>query len=54
MDGTIDRRAAIELIKRNTRHYAKRQITWFSKDPYLQWFSPLDYSQVFTYISKLV
>ena len=29
---------AIELIKRNTRHYAKRQMTWFKKDKRIHWF----------------
>lgn len=32
---TLDR--AIELIKRNTRHYAKRQMTWFRKDERINW-----------------
>ena len=29
---------AIEQIKINTRHYAKRQMTWFKKDPSIHWF----------------
>lgn len=33
---TLDR--AIELIKRNTRHYAKRQMTWFNADKRIEWF----------------
>ena len=28
---------AVELIKRHTRYYAKRQMTWFKKDPEIQW-----------------
>lgn len=36
-DGKITEAAAIELIKRNTRRYAKRQMTWFKKDPEVQW-----------------
>jgi len=32
IDGKIDREEAIRLIKRNTRHYAKRQLTWLRKD----------------------
>lgn len=32
---SLDR--AIELIKRNTRHYAKRQMTWFNSDKRIQW-----------------
>lgn len=36
---SLDR--AIELIKQNTRHYAKRQITWFKKDEEINWENPL-------------
>ena len=28
---------AVELIKRDTRHFAKRQLTWFRHDPNIQW-----------------
>jgi tRNA dimethylallyltransferase len=31
---------AIELIKQNTRRYAKRQMTWFKKDAGMNWFAP--------------
>lgn len=31
---------AIALIKQNTRHYAKRQMTWFKKDDGIKWFNP--------------
>ncbi|MDP2688853.1 MAG: tRNA (adenosine(37)-N6)-dimethylallyltransferase MiaA [Deltaproteobacteria bacterium] len=31
---------AVRLLKRNTRHYAKRQMTWFKKDPEIRWFNP--------------
>lgn len=34
-DYTLER--AVELIKRNTRHYAKRQMTWFRKDERIEW-----------------
>lgn len=33
---------AVRLIKRNTRRYAKRQITWFNKEPGITWHSPTD------------
>ena len=36
-DGAITREEAIELIKRNSRRYAKRQMTWFSAKDYVQW-----------------
>ncbi len=38
LDGEISLERAIDLIKRNTRHYAKRQLTWFRKDKRIQWF----------------
>lgn len=36
--GEFDLDRAIELIKRNTRRYAKRQMTWFRKDDRINWF----------------
>lgn len=39
-EGKISREKAIELIKRNTRRYAKRQITWWGKDKDIRWFDP--------------
>ena len=39
-DGTTTREEAIELIKRNSRRYAKRQMTWFRRDSEIRWFSP--------------
>jgi len=35
----ISKEKVIELIQQNTRHYAKRQMTWFKKDPTIQWFN---------------
>ena len=43
LDEKISLTEAIDLIKKNTRHYAKRQITWFKKDKEMQWFSPTDF-----------
>ncbi|MDR2885688.1 MAG: tRNA (adenosine(37)-N6)-dimethylallyltransferase MiaA [Rikenellaceae bacterium] len=39
-DGTITLDRAVELIKQNSRRYAKRQMTWFSKDKDVLWFHP--------------
>ena len=33
---------ALRIIKRDTRHYAKRQMTWFGADKQIAWFSPAD------------
>ena len=35
--GELSLEAAAELMKRNSRRFAKRQITWFSKDPDIEW-----------------
>ncbi len=38
-DGKISKGKLIENIQQNTRHYAKRQITWFKRDPAITWFN---------------
>ncbi|MFZ5551588.1 MAG: tRNA (adenosine(37)-N6)-dimethylallyltransferase MiaA, partial [Bacteroidota bacterium] len=38
-EGKTSLERAVELIKQNTRHYAKRQITWFKRDEEIRWFS---------------
>jgi len=42
-NNTITLHKAIEHIKQNTRHYAKRQMTWFKKDVRFKWFAPGSY-----------
>lgn len=37
LDGKISLDEAVEKIKLNTRHYAKRQITWWRRDPAIRW-----------------
>lgn len=37
LSGDYDRAEALRLLKRDTRHFAKRQLTWFRKEPGLQW-----------------
>lgn len=39
-DGNISLEEAIDLIKRNSRKYARKQITWFRKDDLYPWFHP--------------
>ncbi len=39
-DNQISKDEAIELLKRNTRRFAKRQMTWFLKDKEIHWFEP--------------
>ncbi|PTQ99316.1 tRNA dimethylallyltransferase [Mucilaginibacter yixingensis] len=40
LDGTTDLPTAIELIKQNTRRFAKRQMTWFNRDKEVIWLAP--------------
>ena len=37
VDGALSREEAVSLLRRNTRHYAKRQLTWFRADPRYRW-----------------
>ena len=37
LDGSITLDEAVRLVKRNTRHYAKRQLTWWRRDPTINW-----------------
>lgn len=49
-DGDITLEKAIELIKRNSRHYAKKQLTWFRKDTTTQWFEPNQIEEILAYL----
>ena len=40
LDGKIPLEEAVRLIQRNTRHYAKRQLTWWRRDPAINWINP--------------
>ena len=45
---------AIEQIKQNTRRYAKRQITWFSRDKEITWFNPEKNDEIWEYVKTLI
>lgn len=50
MNGEYDLDIAIELIKRNSRRYAKRQLTWFNRDKEIKWFHPEDEKEIKEYV----
>lgn len=50
-EGKISREKAIELIKRNSRRYAKRQITWWSRDKEIVWFNPEQGQEIIKHIT---
>lgn len=51
-DGRTGYDEAVELIKRNSRRYAKRQLTWFRRDPEIRWFRPDDDDAILEYIGS--
>ena len=51
-DGITTREEAIELIKRNSRRYAKRQLTWFRRDEEIAWFNPKESEKIVEYINQ--
>lgn len=46
LDNEISLDRAFELIKRNTRRYAKRQLTWFRKDERIKWFDLQSFEEI--------
>ena len=50
MDDQCDREEAVRLLKRNSRRYAKRQLTWFKRDEQIRWFKPADVSGIKEFI----
>jgi tRNA dimethylallyltransferase len=50
-DGLYDKDEAIRLLKRNSRRYAKRQLTWFKRDAEMKWFYPDDLESIINYIT---
>lgn len=50
LDGEYDREEAIRLLKRNSRRYAKRQLTWFKKDKEFVWFDARKQEEILKYI----
>jgi tRNA dimethylallyltransferase len=47
MEGKYDREEAVRLLKRNSRRYAKRQLTWFRRDRDLRWFHPQALDEIY-------
>ena len=51
-DGKIDEAEAIRLIKRNSRRYAKKQLSWFRRDGEIRWFHPDEKDRILTYLQS--
>ena len=52
LDHKHDWEEAVRLIKRNSRRYAKRQMTWFRKDADIHWFSPDQLDEITTFVTE--
>ncbi len=54
LDKNISLNDAIELIKKNSRKYAKRQITWFNKTDNVKWFNKMDFNAIKSYLDEKI
>jgi len=52
-ENKISLEEAVELIKRNTRRYAKRQLTWFQRDKEIKWFEPFQIDEILSYVDSI-
>jgi len=51
-EGEHDKEKAVELIKRNSRHYARKQLTWFRRDDEINWFQPEQEDEIIRFIEE--
>jgi tRNA dimethylallyltransferase len=54
LEGKYDKEELVRLLKRNSRRYAKRQLTWFRRDPLIHWFHPSEEREIFTFIEDQI
>ena len=52
LDGELSLDEAVDLIQRNTRKFARKQLTWFRKENRYQWFSPDEGTEMLQWIEK--
>jgi tRNA dimethylallyltransferase len=52
IDGEWELNFALERLRKNTRVYAKKQMTWFKKDESIRWFHPDEWQQILAYIQE--
>jgi tRNA dimethylallyltransferase len=53
-DKELSLNEATELLKKNTRNFAKRQLTWFRKDQTTVWFDPTESQEITNYLSAII
>ena len=54
LDGCYDETTMVELLKRNSRRYAKRQLTWFKRYPDMQWIDVGLYTDIDACVEKIL
>jgi tRNA dimethylallyltransferase len=54
LENKTDLNTAIDLIKQNTRRFAKRQLTWFRRDEEMKWFEPTESEKIIKFISDKI
>jgi tRNA dimethylallyltransferase len=52
MDDEYDKEEAIRLLKRNSRRYAKRQLTWFHRYDDIHWFEPQQKEEILSLVRQ--
>lgn len=52
--GVFTQSEAIERIKGNTRRYARKQLTWYKRDPEMKWFLPDNEKEITNYIASII
>ena len=51
-DGEVSREEAVMLIRRNTRRYARKQLTWWNRDSQINWFDASESEKIISWIEK--
>lgn len=53
-DGVCSLEEAVDLIKRNSRKYARKQLTWYRRDQEIKWFEPEQIQEMIGYIDQIL
>jgi tRNA dimethylallyltransferase len=54
LDGEISLEESLFILKRDSRHYAKRQLTWFRRDERIKWFNIDEYPDRITLVKNII
>jgi tRNA dimethylallyltransferase len=54
LEGRLSREALVPAIQLRTRHYAKRQVTWFKRHPAVVWGVPGNSDELLTHVARFV